>query len=145
MSNEPPPIYYPALLWREGYVYLASTPLELCAHPRSMFTETVSRARSGEWSLVDARGRCFQVVDWVRVRPFGGIKGVGLRLLGSVFAAPVLAHETMLSLPEFKKKLTGAIRSRYRHGPDKATAQEIIRKIQAAESHEAAIEALPKL
>ncbi|MHA6885354.1 hypothetical protein [Ralstonia pseudosolanacearum] len=145
VTTEFPSISYPALLWREGYTYLAATRLELCAHPRSMFDDTVQRARSGEWHLVDAEGRCFDVVDWASISPFGGIKGIGLRLLGSVFAAPVLANESKLSLPEFKKKLIGVIRSRYRHDSDKVPASQAIKRLQAAESHQAAIDALPKL
>jgi hypothetical protein len=140
-----PDISYPALLWREGYTYLAAAPLELCAHPRSLFAETVHRAQAGEWHLVDAQGRCFQVADWTRIQPFGGIKGIGMRLLGSVFAAPVLTNETRLSLPEFKKKLANAIRSRYRHDADKAPATQVFKKLHAADSYEAAIDALPKL
>jgi hypothetical protein len=105
-----PAVSYPALLWHEGYVYLARTPLELCAHPRSLFQEAVQHARSGEIHLVDAEGRRFDVVDWARIRSFGGINGIALRLLGSIFAAPVLANETRLALPEFKKTLVRAIR-----------------------------------
>ena len=100
MTGSLPEILYPALLWREGYTYLAATPLELCAHPRSLFADTVQRAQAGEWHLVDAQGRCFQVADWTRSKPFGGVKGIGMRLLGSVFAVPVLTNETQLSLPE---------------------------------------------
>lgn len=140
-----PPISYPALLWREGYTYLAATPLELCAHPRSMFDETVQRARAGEWHLIDAEGRCFDVTDWVSISPFGGIRGIGLRLLGSVFAVPMLVNESTLSLPDFKKKLAGAIRGRYRHDSDKTPASQAIKKLQAAESYQAAIDAIPKL
>lgn len=145
MTTELPPLSYPALLWREGYTYLAATPLELCAHPRSMFDETVQRARAGQWHLVDAEGRCFDVVDWVPISPFGGIKGIRLRLFRSVFATPVLVNESKLSLPDFKKKLAGAISGRYRHDADKAPASQAIKRLHAAESHQAAIDALPKL
>ncbi len=145
MTAELPEISYPALAWRAGYTYLATTPLELCVHPRSMFEGTIREAHSGEWRLVDAEGRCFDLTDWTRIRPFGGVKGIALRLLGSVFAAPVLANETRLSLPEFKKKLTGAIRSRYRHDADKEPAAETIKRLRSAQSYEEAIGALPKL
>lgn len=145
MTGTLPSISYPALLWRDGYTYLAAAPLELCAHPRSLFAETVHRAKAGEWRLVDAQGRCFQVADWTRIQPFGGIKGIGMRLLGSIFAAPVLTNETLLSLPEFKKKLANAIRSRYRHDTDKVPATAVFKKLHAADSYQAAIDALPKL
>lgn len=145
MRTDQPSIAYPALLWREGYIYLAATPLDLCVHPRSMLDDTVKRARAGEWHLADAKGRCFDVADWIPIRPFGGIKGIGLRLLRSVFAAPVLTNESKLSLPEFKKELAGAIRSRYRYDADEALAVQIINKLQSAESYQAVIAALPEL
>jgi hypothetical protein len=145
MNDGPPAISYPAFLWREGYIYLAAAPLELCAHPRSMFEDTVRRARSGEWRLVDACGRSFDVEDWKRIRPFGGARGIALRLLGSIFAAPVLINETELSLPEFKVTLAGAVRSRYRYDFDKAPALQAIKKLRAAGSYEAAIDAVQKL
>lgn len=140
-----PQIVYPALLWRKGYIYLASTPLELCAHPRALFNETVQRTHDGEYHLIDADGRFFNVIDWVAISPFGGLRGIGLRLLRSVFAAPVLANESRLSLPDFKKKLAGAVRSRYRYDTGDGLASDIIRKLQAAESHRTAIEAIPRL
>lgn len=145
MSIEPKELSYPVLLWRKGYTYFAETPLELCAHPRSLFNETVELARAGEWRLVDAEGRCFRVSDWKKVRPFGGIKGVALRLIGSIFAAPVLEDEEKLALTEFKTKLAGVLRSRYRYDLDKSPASDAITKLRAADSHRAAIDALPRL
>jgi len=144
MVAELPPISYPALLWREDYIFLAATPLELCAHPRSVFPDTVQCARRGELHIVDAEGRYFDVVDWTRIQPFGGMNGLALRLLRSVFAAPVLANEARLPLPEFKKTLARAVRGRYRYDTDKAPAVETVRKLQAAKTHKAAIEAIPK-
>lgn len=139
-----PPISYPALCWGEDYVYLATTPLELCVHPRSLFQDTLQRARLGEDHIVDAEGCSFDIVDWTRIPVFGGFDGFVLRLFGSVFAAPVLGNEARLSLPEFKKTLARAIRGRYRYDRDKAPAVEIVRKLKAAETHRAAIEAIPK-
>jgi hypothetical protein len=107
--------------------------------------EAVQRAKSGEWHLVDAQGRCFEVADWERVEPFGGAKGIGMRLLGSVFPAPVLTSEARLPLPEFKKKLLSVVRSRYGDVTDKSLAAQIAKKLQSADSYEAAIAALPKL
>jgi hypothetical protein len=59
-------------------------------------------------------------------------------------AIPALANEERLPLSEFKKRLTGAIRSRYRYDSDKASAAEAIKLLQAAESYGEAIHALPK-
>jgi hypothetical protein len=144
MEAELPPISYPALLWRENFIFLATTPLELCVHPRSLFQDTVQRARSGEWHIVDAEGRSFDVTDWARIPVFGGLNGLVLRLFGSVFAAPVLDNEASLSLPDFKKSLSRAVRARYRYDMDKAPAVETVRKLQAAATYRAAIAAIPK-
>ena len=143
--TELPSISYPAVIWHEGYIFLAKAPLELCAHPRGIFRETVRLARSGELQLVDVKGHRFAIVDWTRVPPFGGVKSIAYRLLLSVFAVPVLANETKLSLSEFRKTLARAIRSRYRYDSDKAEAVLAIRNLRTAHSFEAAIEALPRL
>ena len=144
MVTDLPSLSYPVLVWREGYVYLAKTPLELCAHPRSVFSETVRQSKSGELQLVDAEGRRFDVVDWKTVRPFGGVTGIAYRLILSVFAVPVLANETRLSLSDFKKTLARAIRGRYRYDSDKAQGVITIKALQNADSYQAAIAALPK-
>lgn len=144
MIERLPPISYPALCWGEDYIYLATTSLELCVHARSQFQDTLQRARSGETHIVDAEGRSFDIVDWTRIPVFGGLTGLVLRLFGSVFAAPVLASEARLSLPDFKKTLARAMRGRYRYDRDKAPAVETVRKLKAAETHRAAIEAIPK-
>ena len=144
MTSALPQISYPVLLWREGYIYLAKTPMELCAHPRSLFGETVQRAKSGEYHLADPEGRFFDVVDWLRVRPFGGIAAIGPLLLFSIFAVPVLANETQLSLAKFKKTLAAAMISRYRYDTDKADALDALQELRSADSYRAAIDALPK-
>lgn len=144
MIERLPPISYPALCWGEDCLYLATTPLELCVHVRSMFQDTLQRARSGEDHIVDAEGRSFDIVDWTRIPVFGGLTGRALWLFGSVFAAPVLANETRLSLVEFKKTLARAMRGRYRYDRDKAPAVESFQKLKAAETHKAAIQAIPK-
>lgn len=144
MGGQVPPISYPVLLWREGYIHLATTPLELCVHPRSLFQVTLQRARLGEYHIVDADGRSFDIVDWVSIPVFGGPTGFLLKLFGSVFAAPVLTNEAKLSLPEFKKALARAMRDRYRYDRDKAPAVETVKKLKAAETHKDAIDAIPK-
>ena len=145
MTSHDPDILYPALLLGKDSVYLAHDPLELCAHPRSLFDDTVQRARMGELCLLDIRGNYYKVSDWTRIKPFGGIKGIPLRLLGSVFAAPVLAIERQLPLDDFKRKVARAVHGRYRYDGDRFPAAHITEKIIEANSYEAVIEALPKL
>ncbi len=140
--NESLKLQFPVFLWQDGYIYLATTSLELCAHPRSMFDQTVQTARSKSVHLLDARGRQFEVSDWIRIRPFGGIKMFGLLLLGSVFAMPKLECETELTLSEFKAKVIGAVGSRYQYGSDKTRSEEIIARIQHAGSFTEVLAAL---
>jgi len=135
-------LQFPAFLWQEGYCYLALTPIELCAHPRSMFRQTVQTARSKAVHLLDASGRQFKVNDWVKVRPFGGARMLGYLLLGSVFARPTLASECQLTLPEFKEKLASAVRSRYRFDTDKGAEAEIVSRLDDATSFRSALNAL---
>ncbi|TGD98673.1 hypothetical protein [Methylobacterium nonmethylotrophicum] len=142
---EMPHISYPALLWREGYIYLATTPLSLCAYPRSLFNEAVQRARNGEFHLVDADGRYYDIVDLTVIPPFGGLKSIPYRLLWSIFSVPVLANESKLSVPKFKMTVACAVRGRYRYDTDKYPAVQAVRKLRAAESYRAAIDAVPKL
>jgi len=144
-STETPSISYPAFLWRENYIYLAATPLELCSHPRSLFEDTVQRARAGEYHLLDAEGRAFDVADWIRIRRFGGLNGIAHWLLRSVFATPVLTNEVRLSLPEYKKKIACAIRGRYRHDTDKLPGIDVIGRLKAAESYRTTLGVLSKL
>jgi hypothetical protein len=145
MATRLPQISYPALLWREGYIYLAKTPLNLCAHPRSLFAETVQKAKAGDWRLADSDGRSFEVVDWVRVPPFGGISAIAPLLTFSIFAVPILANENQPALAEFKKILARAVIGRYRYDTDKGDALDSLHELRRADSYRAAIDALPKL
>jgi hypothetical protein len=145
MSEAYAQLSYPVVAWYDGYIYLAVKPLDLCAHPRSLFAETVQRSREGKLHLMDASGHCFDVVDWQIVPPFRGGKSIALRLLRSVFAVPVLANKVALPLPDFKKKLLAALRSRYKHDRDKGPVAEAKRKLDQADSYRSAVAALPKL
>lgn len=136
-----PPISYPAFLWYEGYIFLAEKPLNLCATDRSFLEE--SRQRSGKEHLLDADGRYFDVADWIRIPTVGGLTGFALRLIGTIYSAPVLINERQLTLPEFKDKLARAIRSRYSYDADKYPAIEAIRQLEAAGSYRAALDAVP--
>lgn len=138
-------INYPVLLWRKGYTYLATSPFELCVHPRSLFNDTVQRTVRGEWRMVDAAGKSFDLVAWEKIKPFGGLKGVGMRLIGSIFAAPVLENEHSLPLGEFKKKLTGAVIGRYKNDLGSNFKNEIVKKIREADSYAEAIGVLPRI
>jgi hypothetical protein len=136
-----PQISYPAFLWYEGYIFLAEKPLNLCATDRTSLEE--SRQRSGMEHLLDADGRYFDIADWTRIPQFGGFTGFALRLIGSVFAAPVLANERQLTLPEFKKKIAGAMSSRYAYDLDKYPGIETVRKLKVAATYTEALDAVP--
>ena len=144
MFAMPPSIAFPALLWRRGYVFVAQGAVELFVHPRSLFSDTVARAQRREWHLAESSGRCSDICDWFPIAPIGGLKGFGLRIMGSVFAAPVLVNEARPSLPEFKQKLAKAIRTRYQHSLGRTPAAKAIEAVESAGSFEAAIRALPR-
>jgi hypothetical protein len=99
-------------MWRKGYSYIASTPLELCTHPKELLSDTESRAKRGEFRLLDSAGRIFSVGSFVRVSPFGGLMRVAHFLLRSVYAAPVLEAPVTPSLGAFKETLAGAVNLR---------------------------------
>ena len=143
MATGLPPISYPAFTWYKDYIFLAQTPLNLCAHPRSAFEESVQQARSGQQHLVDADGRYFDVADWTRVPPFGGFTGFALRLIGTIYAAPVLTNERHRTLEEFKKAIAREVRSRYRYDGNKYPAVDTINKLRDAVSYKAALDAVP--
>lgn len=136
-------IAFPALLWRPGYIYLASTALELCSHPRFGFRDTVARARRGEWHLADAEGTCYQVSDWRRVKPFGGLRSLGLLLTGTIFAEPILAGGRAPDLAEFKRLLERAVRGRYEFDKETLARDDTIEGIRKAQSTREAMNALP--
>lgn len=105
-------LQFPVLLWRKGYSYVASSPLELCTHPRSLFAETEKLALAGEFSIADSAGRVHKVTGYERVSPFGGLMRLPHLLLRSVYAAPVLGEVTQPSLAEFRDTLTKALGTR---------------------------------
>ena len=145
MTEHNSPIAYPALLSRKGYFYLAKTSLELCAHPRSLFDETVRRAKAGEWSLLDSSGRQYDIGDWKRIPPFGGLRSLGHRLLFSVFAAPVLRNERQLPLEAFKRQISRVVSSRYNYKPDKVSSEDIMAQISGADSYKTVMAFVPPL
>ena len=143
MTEHNSPIAYPALLSRRGYFYLAKTSLELCAHPRSLFDETVRRAKAGEWSLLDSSGRQYDISDWKRVPPFGGVRSLGHRLLFSVFAAPVLRNERQLPLEAFKREIARVVSSRYSYGPDKLSSADMMAQMSEFNSYKSVMALVP--
>ena len=145
MAKGLPPISYPVLFWHEGYIFLAEAPLNLCSTPRSSLGEAVERARAGKEHMIDAEGKYYDIVDWRRIPAFGGILGFVFWITGSAFTAPVLANEQQLTLPEFKKKIASAMRSRYAYDLDKYPGVETVRKLKAAQTYAEALDAVPKL
>ena len=145
MTDRPPDIAYPALLSSKGYFYRADTSLELCAHPRSLFDETVWLAQAGKLSLLDSAGRQYDLVDWKRIPPFGGLRSLPHRLLFSVFATPLLEDERQLSLEAFKKEIARVVSSRYSYGPDKLSSEDMMAQMSDANSYKKVMAFVPSL
>ena len=145
MTDSLSDVAYPVLFSYTGYFYLAKTSLELCAHPRSLFDETVRLAQAGELCLLDSAGRQYDLVDWKRIPPFGGLRSLGHRLLFSVFAAPVLKNEKQLPLEAFKKEIARVVSSRYNYGPDKLSSEDMLAQMSDANSYKKAMAFVPSL
>jgi len=106
-------LQFPVLLWRKGYSYIASSPLELCTHPPSLFAETQKLALAGEFTIADSAGRVHKVRGYERVSPFGGLMRLPHLLLRSAYAAPVLGEVCQPSLAEFRDTLSKALGTRF--------------------------------
>jgi hypothetical protein len=104
---------YPVLLWRSGYSYVANDAIELCAHPRSMFSETAARGVAGEFKLADSDGALYAVAGFEVISRFGGLRTLGHAVLRSVFAVPVLTAATPEEVLMFKHVIARALRARF--------------------------------
>lgn len=127
-------IAFPALLFRKGYVYLASGMFDLSVHPRSQFAKTQELARNGDWRLLDAAGRQYLVRGFEKVPPFGGVRMIGALFLCSVFAHPLLEVEEDLSFEIFRTRTIAALDSRFMHDTD-SPMPELERAIFEARSY----------
>ncbi|EFX60604.1 hypothetical protein DAPPUDRAFT_276547 [Daphnia pulex] len=106
-------LQFPVLLWRKGYSFVASSPLELCTHPRSLVVETQKLAAAGEFTVADSAGRIYKVKEYEQVPPFGGLMRLPHLVLRSVYAAPVLGEVTQPSLAEFINTLSNVLGARF--------------------------------
>ena len=106
-------LQFPVFLWRKGYSFVASSPLELCTHPRSLIVETQKLASAGEFTVADSAGRICKVKGYERVPPFGGLMRLPHLVLRSVYAAPVLGEVTQPSLAEFINTLSKVLGARF--------------------------------
>lgn len=106
-------LQFPVLLWRKGYSFVASAPLELCTHPQSLIGETQKLASAGEFTIADSAGRIFKVKGYKRIQPFGGLMRLPHLVLRSVYAAPVLDEATQPSPTEFINTLSKALGARF--------------------------------
>ena len=107
---------YSVLLWRKGYSYVANDAIELFAHPRSLFEDTLRRAKAGEFKLADSEGRIFTVSDLQRVPFFGGMKRFAHLLLRSVFAKPVFSQAEQPELVAFQSTVGKVLSGRFGKG-----------------------------
>ena len=107
---------YPVLLWRKGYSYVANDAVELFAHPRSLFEDTLHRARAGEFKIADSEGRVFTVSDLQRVSSFGGIRRIAHLLLRSIFAKPMLSQAEHPDLVAFQAMVGKVLVGRFGKG-----------------------------
>ncbi len=92
---------YPALLFREGYVFAAKDAGKLRLLDRRTFDETVN----SNWQLVDSAGALFRVTRWEKIPRPSGLKGLASALLGGTFAEPILVFERNLTLQDLIREI----------------------------------------
>lgn len=103
-------LQFPVLLWRRGYSYVATDAIDLCAHPRTLISETKVRASRGEFFLADSAGTLFAVIAFEDVQPFGGLKHLGHYILRSRFAAPTLREVSKQDAVNIREQMSSALR-----------------------------------
>lgn len=127
-------------------MYPSRKPAELFICSRSSWRK-FSNSRPGEWHLIDASGRRYDIDHWERIAPFGGIETLFDRLIGRIFCAPILTNERQLSLDEFKQTLEAAAWERFQYyDPEfNYTFGDIQDALPKTNSYDEAMHALPKL
>ena len=139
-------LIFPLILWMRDYVYVAREALELCAHVRSEYKRYEN---CGEWErscLMAGDGGLWRVEGWRRIRPMGGVRGVMLYAMGSVFAAPVLGTHKKTSLSDYKALAIEALNCRVRYDVDGGeVAHALGVDIESANSYDDVVNVLTKL
>jgi hypothetical protein len=137
---------FPLLVWKPGYVGVVLCAVELSAHHRWLFEATKVDAARGELRLADTKGRVFKGRDFIRVRPFGGLKSLPYRIMFGIFAVPDLVEPRNCSLEEFKEILVNAIEDRYRYDTYAEFSKRdwVIADIRGSTNFEEALRAIPQ-
>ena len=133
------PFKLPAFYWYDGYVGVAERPFEIIAGSASAFRELTSEATQGKLHLLDAYGRSFDIVDFERVPPFGGVSAIPHLLKLSTFAIPVVNNKKQLSLEEFKREILDTVARRVSRGNNATQQFEAAQQVRNATSFRAAI------
>lgn len=133
---------YPVLVSMADYAGIMHSQVYLGACDRSSFERMVESARSGKTFLLDAGGRRYQVDDWVRIKPFGGLRGFMFWLEQSVFMEPVILFEQQLTPDEFKNAVRRVIERRNSFDTGSYFGVDVINGIKHASSIEEVVEAL---
>jgi hypothetical protein len=137
-------IEFPTVLYYPGYIYVAKSDRELCETPRSLLGTLRTEAIAGKTYMLDASGRCFDVVDYIEIAPFGVFRFIPQWISGSVFTMPVLVNAVELSLPDFQNKVVRAVLNRYRHDIHTEDGKRGVEAIMAAKSYRTVLEAVPR-
>lgn len=121
-------------------MFFTELPVELCSTWRSGLTNLVENALSGHAHLVDVGGRYYDVRNWKRIKPFGGVRALP-RLLLFVWAAPELSEGEQLSVDAYKAKVLEALK-KYHHQEELGDAYARLRN---AATYEACMAVVPRL
>ena len=133
------PLEFPVLIWTEGFLRVSEEPTNLFVVSRAGAKEMASQ-KPGEFHVLDANGRRFEIIGWERIEPFGGFETLFERLFQYVFQVPILANERQLSLEETKSTIRAAALSRYQHDIEPCAMADIEKGLSKARSQREAIQ-----
>jgi hypothetical protein len=117
----------------------------MATRPASSIRLLVAEAHRGNLYLLDAYGRFFGILDWKKVRPFGGIWAIPYLLRFSSFAIPVIGNGKQLSLDESKKIVLDIMKAQSGDQLDNDGHLEFSKRINEATSYIAVIETVANL
>lgn len=139
-------LVFPVILWMQDYVHVARDNLELCAHVRWSYKKY---EECGNWErscVMAGDGIIWRVEGWRRIRPMGGLRGVALYVMGSVFAAPVLGSHQKMSLEDYKERAVEAVHCRCEYDIDGCEVVDAFKaEIEPVESYSEVVGALNRV
>src|SRR5262245_18664295 len=99
MNLEIEQLAYPALLFDEGYVYLAKSPSEFTKWDRRV----VDDPARAQWQIAVGEGRLARIRHLEPIGPPSRLHGVMALLTSSAFVRPAIEVVQQMTLPDFRR------------------------------------------